>query len=220
MIFKHAHAAHTGRPIGRGQVLLGALLLLALCAIPGHAQSSAPAPYGTTVVIFSDRPMAPAEWDLLFSDLRHGLTDGDPETRTLDADARFVRGDELESGIAVDSAITVFLHGECSIAPLTHRTAYGVPLGWVRRVHGQIEPFVHVDCSEIGKVLGGQVRWFGKQARSEAMAGAMSRVILHEWIHIATQNPHHAETGVAKAQFDVSDLLEGERLPVLPGSGR
>lgn len=200
--------------------LLAVLILLALSSQAIHAQA-APALAGqTTLVVFSDRPLPEDQWIVLFANLRSGLTSGDPETRPLDSEAQFVRGDRLESGIAVDSAITVFLHGDCSLAPLNHRTAYGVPLGWVRRVHGRIEPFVHVDCSEIGQVLGGQMRWYSKQARSQAMAEAMARVILHEWIHIATQSPHHAGSGVAKAQFGVSDLLDDDRGPALSGSGR
>jgi len=31
-------------------------------------------------------------------------------------------------------------------------------------------------------------------------------VILHEWIHIATQNPGHSSHGLAKARFGVNDL--------------
>jgi hypothetical protein len=32
-------------------------------------------------------------------------------------------------------------------------------------------------------------------------------VIVHEWVHVATQNPGHAREGVAKSSFDVLDLL-------------
>jgi len=220
VISRLAFASGTRCRGGRGRGVLAVLLLITLLPLAARAQADSSADRHTTVVVFSDRPIPANQWDSLFADLRAGVTSGDPETKSLDSYAQFVRGDQLSSGIAVDTAITVFLHGDCSLAPLAHRTAYGVPLGWVRRVDGRIEPFVHVDCTEIGRVLGGQVRWSSKQARSQAMAGAMSRVILHEWIHIATQNPHHAETGVAKAQFDVNDLIEGDHIPALPGSGR
>jgi hypothetical protein len=92
---------------------------------------------------------------------------------------------------------------------MPRRTAYGVPLGWVRRLDGRIEPFAHVDCARIGQVLGPQALGMDADRRNAVMAGAIARVILHEWIHIATQNPRHAERGITKAQFGVADLMTG-----------
>jgi hypothetical protein len=43
--------------------------------------------------------------------------------------------------------------------------------------------------------------------RNTVMGEAIARVILHEWIHIATQNPKHASRGVEKSGFGVMDLL-------------
>jgi hypothetical protein len=200
---------------------LGAIAFYPLAALAG----SSDAPQHTTVVVFSDRPLQEMQWDTLVAGLRSGLraalSGGDPEMLSLDAGAKIVRGDRLDSSSEAGAAITVFLHGDCSLAPLARHATYGAPLGWVRRVDGQIEPFVHVDCNEIGRVLGGQTRWVGRQKRSQAMADAIARVILHEWIHIATQNAHHAASGVAKAQFGVSDLIgDDERMPAGTGSGR
>jgi hypothetical protein len=39
------------------------------------------------------------------------------------------------------------------------------------------------------------------------MAEAMARVIMHEWIHIATQSARHGHRGVSKSIFSVRDLL-------------
>jgi hypothetical protein len=206
---------------GLRRALFAVCGLIAFDPLAAFARSSPAAAQHTTVVVFSDHHMPAEQWDTLVADLRSGLSSGDPETLPLDASAEFVRGDRLSSGLEVDSAITVFLHGDCDLAPLTRHATYGAPLGWVRRVNGQIEPFVHVDCNEIGRVLGGQTRWLGKQARSQAMTGAIARVVLHEWIHIVTQNPHHAANGVAKAQFGVNDLIDDdERMPAGTGSGR
>jgi len=41
----------------------------------------------------------------------------------------------------------------------------------------------------------------------QVMSEAVARVIVHEWVHIATQNPGHAREGVAKSSFSVFDLL-------------
>jgi len=35
----------------------------------------------------------------------------------------------------------------------------------------------------------------------------MARVILHEWVHVATQSAGHAAHGVAKSNFGIADLL-------------
>jgi hypothetical protein len=42
------------------------------------------------------------------------------------------------------------------------------------------------------------------------MAEAIARVILHEWIHIATQSASHGANGITKPQFVVRDLLAGD----------
>jgi hypothetical protein len=160
-----------------------------------------------SVIVFADHPMSPAQWTALFSAMRAELGEEDKETQALDRYAEFIEGDRMPLGLSVDSSITVYLHGDCNLTPLPRRTAYGVPLGWVLRVDGRVEPFAHVDCTHIGQVIGPQAKWLSDQRRVDIMAGAMARVILHEWIHIATQNRNHTESGIAKAEFGVADLI-------------
>jgi hypothetical protein len=169
----------------------------------------------TTIVVFSDRPMQPGQWATLHDALRASLVNGGEEAQTLDGDAMFLRGDEVEPGMVVDSAIVVYLHGNCELEPLVRRTAFGVPLGWVLERHGRIEPFAHVDCTRIGQVLGPQARGIARDRRNTMMADAMARVIMHEWIHIATQRSAHAEQGIERAQFGAADLLYGDSHPAL-----
>lgn len=163
----------------------------------------------TTVVIFADHPMVQERWDALFGALRAGVVDGGSEAATLDARAEFVRGDSLVAGMPVEKAIVVFLHGDCNFASVSKKSVLGVPLGWVWRRHGLIEPFAHVNCTLIGQVLGPQALAMNPAQRKQVMAGAIARVIVHEWIHIATQASAHAEHGVRKAQFGVADLMAG-----------
>jgi len=80
--------------------------------------------------------------------------------------------------------------------------------------HGRIEPFAHVDCTRIGQVLGPQALGLNRNQRNTVMTGAIARVVLHEWIHIATQNPAHAESGISKAQFGVADLMHRDSEPI------
>jgi hypothetical protein len=216
----------TGHPASGFRCIAGrsgaflALLFVAQAWVPGAvAQLPAP-PQHATIVVFTDRPMSSEQWPELFSALRTGLANGGVETRELDRNADFIRGEDLSPGLEVESAVSVFLHGNCSLEPLERRTAFAVPLGWVHRTDGQIQPFVHVDCTRIGQVIGAQTRWLSRQGRDKVMAGALARVILHEWIHIATQNPGHAESGIARAQFGVADLMGDTRACSAPRAGQ
>ncbi len=212
------HPARAGRRsgfYGLSSIVLALLLLSIPCAgAVADVQARDAAIASTTVVVFSDRSMNQEQWTDLFGALRTGLADGGAETQALGGDAEFVRGDSVVAGFRVKTAIVVYLHGECDLAPLVKRTAFGVPLGWVLRRHGRIEPFAHVDCTRIGQVLGPQAMGLNTDERNAVMAGAIARVILHEWIHIATQNCQHAERGISKAQFGVADLMAGDGLPV------
>jgi hypothetical protein len=201
------HPTHGPRLLQLAAVVFFAVLLVTgPGGSPVLGQTSSP---HTTVVVFSDRPMHADQWSSLFAAVRAGAVNGGEETRLLDQNATYIRGDEVEPGLLVQSSISVYLHGDCTLSPLAYRSAYGVPLGWVRRVEGRIEPFVHVDCTRIGEVLGPEALHMSRSQREQAMSEAVSRVILHEWIHIASQNSSHAESGIAKPAFGVADLMGG-----------
>jgi hypothetical protein len=164
----------------------------------------------TTLVIFAGNRTNDRQWAALLSALRKNLAEAVADSQAIASNPEIVRGEAMQPGLRVDTAVVVFLHGDCDLEPLAWRTAYGVRLGWVRKVNGQIQPFAHVDCTQIGQVLGPQVLGLDRDRREALMAGAISRVILHEWIHIATRSSAHADRGIAKAQFGVGDLLAGD----------
>jgi hypothetical protein len=163
-----------------------------------------------TLVIFADRKMADGEWAALFDALGRNVPEASAEAPAIAVHPQIMRGDAVVPGMSVASAIVVYLHGDCTLAPLVRRSAYGVPLGWVRAEHGRIEPFVHVNCSAIGQVLGADAAGLDRTRRDAMMGGAVARVILHEWIHIATQNMGHSMRGLSKAEFGVDDLIAGQ----------
>jgi hypothetical protein len=196
---------------GRGliAILLALLILGAFCVAAARAQSS-PNPAGhATLIVFSDRPMEDTQWTALLADLKSGVVHGGDATRALDRDAEFLRGDRIELGLRVNFPIVVYLHGECSLAPVERKSTLAGALGWVMRVDGVIEPFVHVDCNRIAQVLTPQAMWMTREQRILVMAEAIARVVLHEWIHVVTQSPVHAETGIFKRQFNAADLVGG-----------
>jgi hypothetical protein len=182
----------------------------------GQDASAAPIPAvaPTTVVIFPTRPMPEDEWAALFAAVQ---TVASAEKIEGGAGAEFVRGDTMRPGLSVENAVVVYLHGSCDLEPLPRRTAYSVRLGWVMRENGrrengqpesgQIEPYIHVDCTRIGQVLGPEVRGLDREARDRMMAGAIARVLVHEWIHFARQTAEHGRNGITKPSFGVADLL-------------
>ncbi len=214
------HRAAIERPrLNRG--LCAAVSLILFCVMPwGGLPANAQAISLTTVVVFADHPMQDGQWNAIFTALRIDLRNGGAETKPLDLNADFVRGDRMGPGLVVNSAIAVYLHGDCTLLPASRRTAYGARLGWVWQVDGRIEPFAHVDCTQIANVLGPEAMRLSKAKCAEVMGEAIARVILHEWIHIATQNPAHSETGIARAQFGVADLMGDSRPGFWPRSGQ
>ena len=163
----------------------------------------------TTVVVFADHPLPKSEWPSLFAAIRSVLAEfASTKTHVVDINAELVQGDALVPGLRVDASLSVYLHGDCN-AQLQPPRGYpaGATLGWVWQRQGTIEPFVHVDCTSIGQMLEPGIYWFSKEQRVHAMAGAIARVIVHEWIHIATQSAGHSAHGVTKAHFGIDDLL-------------
>jgi hypothetical protein len=158
------------------------------------------------MVIFAQRRMTDSEWAALLDALQKGIRNAQEDTPALKGGVDLVRGDTIARGREVDRPISVYLHGYCTLVPMPRYTALGA-LGWVRLVHGQIEPFIHVDCAEIAQELGPLVLGMNRKRRDTVMGEAIARVIVHEWIHVATQNPGHAKHGVAKSSFGVADLL-------------
>jgi hypothetical protein len=189
--------------------------LTAQAQAPHAASAAAPAP-SAMLALFSDRPMSDEFWPIIVSALREELASGAPETRffpaqTAGADpaVQILRGDRIAPGLDADHPITIYLHGDCVVLPSfsVGRPSSSAALGWVRLNHGHIEHFIHVECTRLAQTLATQTHGFDRDQRDRLMARAIARVILHEWIHIATQNPGHARDGLAKATFGPRDLI-------------
>ena len=195
----------------KARSLLSPVLALSLLAIAAQAQapysaSTAPSAPGAVLAIFSDRPMSGEFWPTVVSALREELASGVPEIRILPA-VRILRGDSIAPGLNADNPITIYLHGDCVSSFSLGQPSNSEALGWVRLNHGHIEHFIHVECTRLGQTLASQTYGLTRDQRDRLMARAIARVILHEWIHIATQNPGHARDGLAKATFGPQDLI-------------
>src|SRR5579863_6886010 len=120
----------------------------------------------TTLIVSAEHTMRDGQWVALLDALKREVRSGNALSVQA-RDAEFLRGDELKSGIE-GPTISVYLHGDCSLAPMA-RTASLTALGWVWRVHGRIEPFIHVDCTQIALELGPLALGMSRNRRDTVM---------------------------------------------------
>ena len=190
-----------------GWLLMLMLLVLEWFAGRATARGAVVVAPRITLVVFADRRLSDEQWTTLAQRLRVSFDNLAMETHFAAGGFDVVRGDTVVPGMQFDDVVSIYLHGNCRLESQsdTH-TVKGV-LGWVFSDHGNIRPFIHVDCSRIVELLGQHVFGIDRGLRNAAMAEAISRVILHEWVHIATQNPAHSREGIEKRSFDVQDLV-------------
>src|SRR5579863_6373275 len=135
-----------------------------------------------TLIVYADKPMSDPEWTALSAALGKSFDGAARETHSGPDGFQIVRGETLAPGAQFESVIPVYLHGSCRLLGEPAKAEVRGPLGWVLRDQGQIKPFIHVDCAPIAAMLGQQALWMKPGARDAAMAEAISRVVLHEWV--------------------------------------
>ena len=93
----------------------------------------------------------------------------------------------------------MYLQGDCTLRPPPLYATHAVEgaLGWVLRVNGRIEPYVHVDCTILVRMLGRMGMHLSRDRRNTVMGESMARVIVHEWIHYARQSAAHGDRGIS-----------------------
>jgi hypothetical protein len=103
--------------------------------------------------------------------------------------------------------VQVHLLGRCDVVEqAVHPLAPG-PLGWVLRVSGEIQPFVYVNCERLAQVLNPRTLGMNDAQRADAMANAVARIAMHEWLHISLQTDVHTNRGVRRAELSANDLI-------------
>jgi hypothetical protein len=146
------------------------------------------------------------QWSALVRELQRADVRLETAARELGGGIEVLRGRDLVSGIEGDQMISVRIIGDCTLLPGPRRMVSGA-LGWVKKVDGEIQPFIHVSCERVVEMLQGMALGMNRERRDTVMAEAMARVIAHEWIHIATQRSSHEKSGVMESQFQLSDLM-------------
>lgn len=189
-------------------LLCGALSFASLA----RAEDPTPPVTRTTMVVLSDHPLDDGQWTALVAELHRGRTSVASFIPVIggDVDIDVLQGRDMNPGVVVQKAITIFLKGDCTLMPRSRKFVEGA-LGWVKEVRGRIQPFIHVECERIVEMLGPVALGMNRERRDTVMAEAIVRVVLHEWVHIATQQAGHARSGITQSEFQVSDLLADDR---------
>jgi len=193
------------RDVSRARVgILFAFLLTYALAPALHAQQP-----GAAVIFYAQPQLNDDLWpDLvqsLHADLASGMGEA-PNGFALQQNPAFFRGNDLALGTIFSRVIVVKLLGRCDLLPQSDRSSLEGPLGWVWQVSGTIQPFINVDCERIAQVLRSRSAGLDKYQRRHAMAQAIAHVVIHEWIHVATQSPSHGAHGISKQFLSAEEL--------------
>jgi hypothetical protein len=196
------------RDLSRASVAIFFALLLSYALAPAlHAQLS-----GTTIVFYAQPQVSDELWPDLFQSLRADLAAGmgeSPKGFALDQNPTYLRGDkDLAVGLVFSELIQVKLLGRCDLLTQPDRPFLRGPLGWVLQVSGAIQPFVFVDCTRIAQVLRSGFIGLDMQGRRHEMAQAIAHVVIHEWIHVATQSSSHGREGITRQFLSVGELTK------------
>jgi hypothetical protein len=183
-------------------------LLAGAASLPSSGVSEQPAQ--TALVFYAEPQVSETMWPLLFQsvvdDLSAGVTEL-PEGVVLDQQPAILRGSDDLRGVSFPRIISVKLLGRCDLLPQAEHHPGSGPLGWVLRVSGKVQPYIYIDCARLAQVLEPAVARMSKQRRQYAMAQAISRVLIHEWVHIATQSPAHSNRGLGQPNLSVDELI-------------
>jgi hypothetical protein len=174
--------------------------LLVLVVFSFHAEAAENA-----IVFYADKQVSDTLWQPLFSAIEDDLVK--ENYAVPDRTPRLMRNSELYPGEEFGHVVEVKLLGRCDVPQQAFRPLKPGPLGWVLRVHGTIQPYIYVDCTRMAQVLDPTTLGMSKEQRSRAMSQAISHVLVHEWIHITTQNSGHTEHGISEAQLTPRTLV-------------
>ncbi len=190
--------------------LLRCLVLLLLTTSICRAQGDR-----STLVFYADKDVRDTLWTPLFSAIHEDMAEENfgTEGRSIERNPRLMRSTELYSGEEFGRVIEVKLLGRCDVAQQAYRPQQPGPLGWVLRVRGEIQPYIYVDCARMAQTLNATTLGMSEDQRAHAMSQAISHVLVHEWIHIATQNTGHTEHGITEAQLSASTLVADPAQP-------
>lgn len=162
----------------------------------------------TAVVFYADPGVEDAVWPSLV-DAFHSEVVREANEYPLPTDVEPVRGSSVQQGQEFGKIIQVHLIGRCDVVEQAEHPVPRGPLGWVLDVSGEIQPFVYISCDRIAQFLNPTTLGMNDVQRREAMAHAISRIAIHEWIHIDAQSAQHESHGIRQAELSGAELTGG-----------
>jgi hypothetical protein len=159
------------------------------------------------VVFYFDTPASAGIWPSIAQAFGREALD-ERQNYPLPADVELLPASALHPGSEFSQVIQVHLLGRCDVAEQAFRPLGPGPLGWVRNVSGEIQPFVSVDCARLAQFLDAKVLGMDDQQRVAAMSTAIARITIHEWLHITLQSATHTDHGIRRAELTPDDLVQ------------
>jgi hypothetical protein len=184
------------------------LLLLAVSISPRVVAAQGSDEVETAVVFYADPQVEAAVWPSLL-DTFHDEVLREEAEYPLPSRVEAIRGGDMVTGREFAKIIQVHLIGRCDVVEQAYQPLKPGPLGWVLDVPGEIQPFVYVHCGRLAQFLNPTTLGMNDDQRREAMARAISRIAIHEWIHIDAQSGHHTSHGLRQAELSGAQLTGG-----------
>lgn len=179
-----------------------ALTLFVTCLESPAQNTSQPA---TTLVVLANRQTQKHLWPVLVSTLRRDAATAS-QSAPINGEPQIILGGADVPGPAFPSRIEVQLLGACDDPWDADRPAKSSPLGYVHEDAGMIAPIIYIDCAQVSQLLWPQTRSMTQRQRLQLTSEAISHVILHEWIHIATQSSAHTSRGIMQSALSLHEL--------------
>jgi hypothetical protein len=118
-------------------------------------------------------------------------------------------GAEASSAIVNGDLVVVELRGSCEPPSASISEPRVVQLGSSAVADGKVLPFSWVDCTALAQLLEPHLTPEQKDRRESVYGRAVARVLAHELYHVLGHTLAHTASGLSKARFEPSDLLDG-----------
>jgi hypothetical protein len=181
------------------------LLLAALFLCGASWAEDREEPDGTTLIVVADRYISNGLWPLLVDSLRLESA-WESRNSPIDGNPTIMLAERTTPGPEFPKRVLIQLLGRCELGAASFGSREG-PLGWVLEYQGKIQPDIRVNCARLIQYLRPVIALMPNQKRQQAISQAISRIVLHEWIHVATQNTNHVGHGVMQPELSIHDLI-------------
>lgn len=162
----------------------------------------------TAIVFTADPRVSDALWEPLYAAIQLGVSEHAAEFRRLGITSQphLMRRLDFAVGEEFPLVLQVRLEGRCDVPVQAQHFIRPGPLGWVLLVNGEIQPFIYIDCTRLAQVLNPITLGENAAVRQRLMNSAIANILLHEWIHVASQSSRHSRHGLMQEQLSSREL--------------